>query len=79
MKMLKLPLSPAAILDPARPGLAIDERFILCPSAKPGGAARLAIHFPPATSGFFAGRDFHVTVPYTVFAKFLKPWMKSPI
>ena len=43
-------------------------------SAPPPG---LTIHFAPATSGPYAGSDFHVTVPYTVFAKFLKPPMKA--
>jgi hypothetical protein len=66
-----------ALLDLTRPDLDTYERFTLCPSTKPGAAAGLTIHFPPATSGPYAGKDFHVTIPYTVFAKFLKPGMKS--
>jgi hypothetical protein len=30
-----------------------------------------------ALSGPYAGSDFHITLPYTVFAKLLKPGMKS--
>ncbi len=66
-----------ALLELTRPDLGTYERFTLCPSTKLGAAAGLTIHFPPATSGPYAGSDFHVTVPYTVFAKFLKPGMKS--
>jgi hypothetical protein len=65
-----------ALLDLTRPDLGTYERFTLCPSTKLGSAAGLTFHFPPATSGPYAGSDFHVTVPYTVFAKFLKPGMK---
>ncbi len=66
-----------AVLDLTRPDLGTYERFTLCPSTKLGAAAGLTFHFPPATSGPYAGSDFHVTVPYTVFAKFLKPSMKT--
>ncbi len=66
-----------ALLDLTRPDLGVYEHFTLCPSTKLGNAAGLTIHFAPATSGPYAGRDFHVTVPYTVFAKFLKPGMKA--
>ncbi len=66
-----------ALLDLTRPDLGVYERFTLCPSTKLGSAAGLTIHFPPAASGPYAGSDFHVTVPYTVFAKFLKPGMKG--
>jgi len=66
-----------ALLDLTRPDLGTYERFTLCPSTKLGAAAGLTIHFAPATSGPYAGTDFHVTVPYTVFAKFLKPPMKT--
>lgn len=60
-----------------KPDLSIYERFTFCPSTKPGKAAGLTIHFPPASAGRYAGTDFHVTIPYTVFAKFLKPGMKA--
>ncbi len=66
-----------AILEITRPDLSVYERFTLCPSTKLGNAAGLTIHFPPPASGPYAGRDFHVTIPYTVFAKFLKPGMKA--
>ncbi len=66
-----------ALLDLTKPDLGVYERFTLCPSTKMGKAAGLTIHFPPALSGPFAGSDFHVTIPYTVFAKFLKPGMKA--
>ncbi len=66
-----------ALLDLTRPDLGTYERFTLCPSTKLGNAAGLTFHFPPAQSGPYAGHDFHVTVPYTVFAKFLKPGMKA--
>jgi hypothetical protein len=66
-----------ALVDFTRPDLSVYERFTLCPSTKLGNAAGLTIHFPPPTSGPYAGRDFHVTVPYTVFAKFLKPGVKA--
>lgn len=65
-----------ALIELTKPDLSVYGRFTLCPSAKLGNAAGLTIHFPPATSGPYAGADFHVTVPYTVFAKFLKPAMK---
>jgi hypothetical protein len=61
----------------SRPDLSIYERFTLCPSTKLEKAAGLTIHFPPPVSGPYAGSDFHVTVPFTVFAKFLKPGMKA--
>jgi hypothetical protein len=64
------------LLDLTKPDLGVYERFTLCPSTKIGKAAGLTIHFPPALSGPYAGSDFHVTIPYTVFAKFLKPGMK---
>ncbi len=66
-----------ALLDLTQPDLGIYERFTLCPSTKMGKSAGLTIHFPPALSGPYAGSDFHVTIPYTVFAKFLKPGMKA--
>jgi len=66
-----------ALLELTKPDLSVYERFTLCPSTKLGSAAGLTIHFPPSASGPYAGRDFHVTVPYTVFAKFLKPGMKA--
>jgi hypothetical protein len=61
----------------SRPDLSVYERFTLCPSTKLEKAAGLTVHFPPPVSGPYAGTDFHVTVPYTVFAKFLKPGMKA--
>jgi hypothetical protein len=61
----------------SRPDLSVYERFTLCPSTKLEKAAGLTIHFPPPVSGPYAGSDFHVTVPYTVFAKFLKPGMRA--
>jgi hypothetical protein len=66
-----------ALLELSKPDLSIYERFTLCPSTNFGKAAGLTIHFPPPASGPYAGRDYHVTVPYTVFAKFLKPGMKA--
>lgn len=66
-----------ALLDLTKPDLSVYERFTLCPSTALGKAAGLTIHFPPSASGPYAGSDFHVTVPYTVFAKFLKPGMKA--
>jgi hypothetical protein len=66
-----------AFLDLTKPDLSVYERFTLCPSTKMGKAAGMTIHFPPALSAPFAGSDFHVTIPYTVFAKFLKPNMKT--
>jgi len=61
----------------SRPDLSVYERFTLCPSTKLEKAAGLTIHFPPPVSGPYTGTDFHVTVPYTVFAKFLKPGMRG--
>ncbi|MGC2394958.1 MAG: RsiV family protein, partial [Rhodomicrobium sp.] len=66
-----------ALLDLTKPDLGVYERFTLCPSTKIGKAAGLTIHFPPALDGPYAGSDFHVTIPHTVFAKFLKPRMKQ--
>ncbi|MGO9461449.1 MAG: RsiV family protein [Rhodomicrobium sp.] len=66
-----------ALVEFTRPDLSVYERFTLCPSTKLANAAGLTIHFPPPASGPYAGSDFHVTVPYTVFAKFLKPGMKT--
>ncbi len=66
-----------ALLELTKPDLSIYERFTLCPSTKMGNAAGLTIHFAPPVAGPYAGSDFHVTVPYTVFAKFLKPGMKA--
>jgi hypothetical protein len=65
-----------ALLDLAKPDLGIYEHFTFCPSTQIGKAAGLTVHFPPAGSGPYAGSDFHVTIPYTVFAKFLKPGVK---
>lgn len=65
------------LLDITKPDLGIYERFTLCPSTKMSKAAGLTIHFPPALDGPYAGSDFHVTIPYTVFAKYLKPGMKQ--
>jgi hypothetical protein len=66
-----------ALLALTKPDLAVYGRFTLCPSTALGKAAGLTIHFPPSASGPYAGSDFHVTVPYTVFAKFLKPGMRA--
>jgi len=65
------------LLDLTKPDLSVYERFTLCPSTKMGKAAGLTIHFPPALDGPYAGSDFHVTIPYTVFAKYLKLGMKQ--
>jgi hypothetical protein len=66
-----------ALLDLSKPDLSVYERFTLCPSTKIGKAAGLTIHFPPDAGGAYAGSEFHVTIPYTVFAKYLKPGMKA--
>ena len=66
-----------ALLDLTKPDLGVYQRFTLCPSTRIGKAAGLTIHFPPALDGPYAGSDFHVTIPHTVFAKFLKPRMKQ--
>lgn len=66
-----------ALLDLTKPDLGVYERFTFCPSTKIEKAAGLTIHFPPATSGLYAGSDFHVAIPYTVFAKFMKPGIKA--
>ncbi len=66
-----------ALLALAKPDLSVFERFTLCPSTKLEKAAGLTIHFPPTVEGPFAGSDFHVTIPYTVFSKFLKPGAKA--
>ncbi len=66
-----------ALLDLTKADLGVYEKFTLCPSTKMGKAAGLTVHFPPAAAGPYAGSDFHVTIPYTVFAKFLKPGMKA--
>lgn len=65
------------LLDMTKPDLSVYERFTFCPSTKTGKAAGLTIHFPPSLDGPYAGSDFHVTIPYTVFAKYLKPKMKA--
>jgi len=65
-----------ALIEFTRPDLSVYERFTLCPSTVLGKAAGLTIHFPPPASGPYANSDFHITVPYSVFAKFLKPAMK---
>jgi hypothetical protein len=65
-----------ALIDLTKPDLGIYEKFTLCPSTKMGKSAGLTIHFPPAASAPYAASDFHVTIPYTVFAKFLKPGVK---
>jgi hypothetical protein len=65
-----------SLLDLTKPDLGVYERFTLCPSTKIEKAAGLTIHFPPSPAGLYAGSDFHVTIPYTVFSKFLKPGMK---
>jgi hypothetical protein len=65
------------LLDLTKADLGVYERFTLCPSTKIGKSAGLTVHFPPSTTGPYAGSDFHVTIPYTVFARFLKPAMKA--
>jgi hypothetical protein len=64
------------LLEMTRPDLSVYDRFTFCPSTMFAKAAGLTVHFPPASSGQYAGSDFHVTIPYTVFAKYLKPSMK---
>lgn len=66
-----------SLLELSKPDLSVYERFTFCPSTKIGKAAGLTIHFPPAASGPYSGSDFHVTIPYTVFARFLKPGMRA--
>lgn len=66
----------ADLLELTKADLGVYERFTFCPSTKMGKAAGLTVHFPPTSSGPYAGSDFHVTIPYTVFAKYLKPAMK---
>ncbi len=66
-----------ALLDLTKADLGVYERFTFCPSTKIGKSAGLTIHFPPANAGPYAGSEFHITIPYTVFAKFLKPGMKA--
>jgi hypothetical protein len=66
-----------ALFELTKADLGIYEKFTLCPSTKIGKAAGLTIHFPPPAAGPYAGSDFHVTIPNTVFAKFLKPGMKT--
>jgi hypothetical protein len=66
-----------ALLELTKADLGVYERFTFCPSTKIGMAAGLTIHFPPTNAGAYAGSDFHITIPYTVFAKFLKPGLKS--
>ena len=67
----------AALIELTKPDLSVYGRFTLCPSTRSGKAAGLTIHFPPPVSGPYEGKDYHITVPYTVFAKFLKPGMKA--
>jgi hypothetical protein len=66
-----------ALFDLTKADLVVYEKFTLCPSSKMGKAAGLTIHFPPPAEGPYAGSDFHVTIPYSVFAKYLKPGMKT--
>jgi hypothetical protein len=66
-----------ALLELTKADLVVYEKFTFCPSSKMGKAAGLTIHFPPPAEGPYAGSDFHVTIPHTVFAKFLKPGMKT--
>jgi hypothetical protein len=66
-----------ALMDMSKADLGVYERFTFCPSTQIGKAAGLTIHFPPASSGPYAGTDFHVTIPYSVFSRYLKPGMKS--
>ena len=62
-----------ALLDLTRPDLGVYEHFTLCPSTKLGNAAGLTIHFPPATSGPYAGRDFTSPCPIPFSPSFLSP------
>jgi hypothetical protein len=64
------------LLELTRPDLSVYEHFTLCPSTILGKAAGLTVHFPPSADERQARSDFHVTIPYTVFAKFLKPAIK---
>jgi hypothetical protein len=66
-----------SLMELSKPDLSVYERFTFCPSTKIGKAAGLTIHFPPSSSGPYSGSDFHVTIPYTVFARFLKPGMRA--
>ncbi len=65
-----------ALLQLARPDLIVYERFTLCPSTKADKAAGLTIHFPPSQDNPYDS-DFHVTIPYTVFSKFVRPQFKA--
>jgi hypothetical protein len=65
-----------SLLELTKPDLGVYERFTFCPSTKMEKAAGLTIHFPPSPAGLYAGSDFHVTIPYTVFSKFLRPGMR---
>lgn len=66
-----------ALIELTKPDLAVYGRFTFCPSTKLGKAAGLTIHFPPEAEGPYAGSDFHITIPYTVFSRFLKPGMRN--
>lgn len=66
-----------ALVELTKPDLSVYNRFTFCPSTKIGKAAGLTIHFAPEAEGPYAGSDFHITIPYTVFSKFLKPGMRN--
>ncbi len=66
-----------ALSELTKPDLSIYSHFTFCQSARIGKAAGLTIHFAPETTGPYQGSPFHVTIPPTVFSKFLKPGMKS--
>ncbi len=64
------------LFELTKPDLLIYERFTLCPSTRAGKAAGFTVHFPPSGSGLLGDAEFHVAIPYTVFAKYLKPAIK---
>jgi len=65
-----------ALFDATKPDLAPYEKFTLCSSTKGGKAAGLTFHLAPNAISSFPESHFHVTIPYTVFSKFLKLQMR---
>jgi len=48
------------LLEMTRADLSVYDRFTFCPSTIFAKAAGLTVHFPPASSGQYAGSDFHI-------------------
>jgi hypothetical protein len=66
-----------ALTEMTKADFDIYNNFTLCPSTRFEKAAGLTVHFSSDSKGPYAGTLLRVTIPPTVFSRFLKPGMRS--